>query len=123
MLALLVLTFGTLGTLALLVSRGRSRSAKWVLVLLWVIGLPMFLSSWNAGTVIGWRPMAMLQAALQVAALALLFTRSARDWPRAAVIHSRYFPAVQCVTGERLFSAQAAPGEGSRKPVGARYAA
>ncbi len=83
MLALLVLTFGTLGALALLVSRGRSRSAKWVLVLLWVIGLPMFLSSWNAGTVIGWRSMAMLQAALQVAALALLFTRSARDWLRA----------------------------------------
>ncbi len=83
MVGLLVLTFGTLGGLALLVSRARSRSAKWVLVLLWLIGLPMFLSSWNAGTVIGWPSMAMLQAMLQMVALALLFTRSGRHWLRA----------------------------------------
>ncbi len=80
MLILLALTFGTLGGLTLLVSRGRSRSSKWVLVALYVIGLPMFLLSLEAGTVVGWMMLALVQAGLQVAALGMLFTSPARAW-------------------------------------------
>ena len=80
MLSLLVLTFGTLGGLVLLVSRGRSRAAKWVLVLLYLAGLPLFVRSWDAGTIVGLGWLALVQAAMQVTALALLFTREARAW-------------------------------------------
>lgn len=80
MLALLALTFGTLGGLVLLVSRGRSRAAKWVLVLLYALGLPLTLGSWDAGTLVGSAWLALVQAAVQVAALALLFTPAAREW-------------------------------------------
>lgn len=80
MLALLALTFGTLGGLVLLVSRGRSRAAKWVLVLLYAVGLPLTLGSWDRGTLVGSAWLALVQAAMQVAALALLFTAPARAW-------------------------------------------
>ena len=80
MLTLLALTFGTIGGLVLLVSRGRSRSSKWVLVALYALGLPMFLGSLDAGTLIGWAMLALVQAALQVAALGMLFAPSARAW-------------------------------------------
>ena len=80
MLTLLALTFGTLSGLALLVSRGRSRAAKWVLVLLCLVGLPLFVRSWNSGSVVGLDWLALVQAGMQVAALALLFTREARAW-------------------------------------------
>jgi hypothetical protein len=80
MLALLGLTFATLTGLALLVSLGRSRSAQWVLLLLCAMGLPMMLGSYMRGSIVGSLPLALLQAALQVGSLALLFTGSARKW-------------------------------------------
>jgi hypothetical protein len=80
MLALVALSIFTLGALALLVSRGRSRSAKWVLSLLLAMGLPLFLISLARGTLIGLTALAVVQAALQAAAVALLFTGSAREW-------------------------------------------
>lgn len=80
MLALLGLTFGTLGGFTLLVSRGRIRSAKWVLTILCAIGVPLFLGSVMQGTIVGWELLAVVQAALQVASLGLLFTREARSW-------------------------------------------
>lgn len=81
-LALLGLTFFTMGASALLVSRGRMASAKWALVILCVIGLPLFFGALGRGTIVGWLPLALGQAALQVGSLALLFTREARDWLR-----------------------------------------
>ena len=80
--ALLALAFFIQGALALLVSRGRMWSAKWLLVILCAIGLPLVLASVAEGTIVGWVPVALLQAALQVASLALLFTREAREWVR-----------------------------------------
>lgn len=79
-LALLGLTFATLVGLVLLVSVGRSRPAKWVLVILCAIGLPMIVASYERGSIVGSLPLALVQAALQVGSLALLFTPSARKW-------------------------------------------
>jgi hypothetical protein len=80
MMALLALTFATLAGLVLLVSRGRSRSAKWVLVILCAIGLPLLLLSLERGTLIGSTPVALVQAGLQVGSLGLLFAPDARKW-------------------------------------------
>jgi hypothetical protein len=83
-LALLGLTFFTMGASALLVSRGRTPWAKWLLVILCAIGLPLFFASLGRGTIVGWAPLALGQAALQVVSLSLLFTREAREWLRGA---------------------------------------
>ncbi|HZF95787.1 MAG TPA: hypothetical protein VEZ20_13055 [Allosphingosinicella sp.] len=80
MLALLGLTFATLTGLVLLVSLGRSGSAKWVLLLLCAMGLPMMLGSYLNGNIVGSLALALLQAVLQVGSLALLFTPAARKW-------------------------------------------
>ena len=80
MAALLALTFASLGGLALLVSLGRSRSAKWVLAILCALGLPLMLASYERSTIIGSLPLAIVQAGLQVASLGLLFTAAARKW-------------------------------------------
>ena len=80
MVTLLSLTFFTLAALALLVSRGRQSSAKWLLTILCAIGLPMVLASVAAGRIVGWAPLALIQAAMQVTSLAFLFTPSARAW-------------------------------------------
>jgi hypothetical protein len=80
MLALLGLTFATLTGLVLLVSLGRSKSAQWVLLLLCAMGLPMMIGSYLRGSIVGSLPLALLQAALQVGSLALLFTARARKW-------------------------------------------
>ena len=80
MLTMLGLSLGTLGALAMLVSRGRSGSARWLLLILLLVGVPLFLRSLDRGTVVGWRALALLQAALQVASIGLLFTPSARLW-------------------------------------------
>lgn len=77
---LLALTFFTLGALALLVSRGRIGWAKWLLVALCAIGLPLVWASFAGGTLVGSAPLAAAQAALQAGSLALLFTSEARAW-------------------------------------------
>ena len=81
--AVIGLTLFTMGALVLLVSRGRLRWAKWLLVVLCAIGVPFFLAGLAAGKVAGWEPLALVQAALQVASLGFLFTREARDWLKA----------------------------------------
>ena len=80
MLAIVSLSVATLAALALLVSRGRSRSAKWVLTLLLLIGLPLFVLGLARGTVVASPLGAVVQAGLQAASLALLHTRSVRSW-------------------------------------------
>ncbi|PSJ43006.1 hypothetical protein [Allosphingosinicella deserti] len=80
MLTLLGLTFATLAGLALLVSRGRQASAKWVLTFLCVAGLPLVLVSLWQGSIAGSPPLAFAQAGLQVASLFPLFTLEARTW-------------------------------------------
>jgi hypothetical protein len=77
---LIALTLFTLGALALLVSRGRIGWAKWLLVVLCGIGLPLVWASFAAGTIVGSPPLAIVQAALQAGSLLLLFTEQARRW-------------------------------------------
>jgi hypothetical protein len=79
-LTIVALSLGTLAAVALLISRGRSRSAKWLLVLLLLLGLPLFLISVSRGTLVGWPSLAFLQAALQAGSICLLFSASSRDW-------------------------------------------
>ena len=80
MLTLVALSLGTLAGVALLVSRGRSTGAKWLLLMLLLAGLPMFFVGIGRGTIVGWEMLALVQAALQAGSIALLFTRSAREW-------------------------------------------
>jgi hypothetical protein len=80
LLAVVALSLFTLAALALLVSVGRNRSAKWVLTILCAIGLPLMLESYERGAIVGSLPLALVQGALQVGSLALLFAPSARKW-------------------------------------------
>jgi hypothetical protein len=78
--ALLGLTFFTMGALALLVSRGRTGWARWLLVALCLIGLPLMWGSFEAGRIVGSTALAAAQAAMQAGSLVLLFTKGARAW-------------------------------------------
>lgn len=79
-MTMLVLTLGTQVALVLLASRGRSNAAKWVLLAMLLIGLPLYLSSLKDGTIIGRGLLSLIQALLQTISVALLFTPSAREW-------------------------------------------
>ena len=83
-LAMLILTLGTEATLVLLASRARSSAAKWVLLAMLVIGVPLYLTSLERGTVVGAPLLSLLQALLQAASVSMLFTASARAWFRAS---------------------------------------
>jgi DNA-binding transcriptional LysR family regulator len=74
------LSLFVLGGMTLLVSRGRIWWARWVLALLYLGGLPLFLVELDTGRVVGWAALSVLQAALQGAGIALLFTRAAKVW-------------------------------------------
>lgn len=80
--AVALLSLATLAGLALLVSRGRSASAKWVLTALLATGLPLVLASLASGTIVGSPALALVQAGLQTSAVGLLFTEPARAWLR-----------------------------------------
>jgi hypothetical protein len=82
-LFLVLLVVATLAGLVLLVSRGRIAWAKWLLAILWLIGLPLFLLDLNRGSILGWTLLAAVQALLQSGSLALLFTDEARAWMKA----------------------------------------
>lgn len=81
---LLGLTLFTMGSLTLLVSRGRIGWARLLLVVLCAVGLPLVWGSFVAGRIAGSPTLAAAQAAMQVGSLALLFTREARAWLRGA---------------------------------------
>ena len=77
---LLGLTFFTMGSLALLVSRGGIGWARWLLVALCLMGLPLVWGSYLAGRIVGSPLLAAAQTAMQVGSLALLFTGEARGF-------------------------------------------
>jgi hypothetical protein len=80
--ALTIMIFRNLlfGTLALLVSRRRSKIAMWVLIAWAVLGLYLFLVRWaqSLGGLLGWD--IVLYIIGRTVAVALLFTPSARRW-------------------------------------------
>jgi RsiW-degrading membrane proteinase PrsW (M82 family) len=67
-------------TLTLLISRRHSKIAKWVMVGLFLLGLPMFLSSLAAGQHRGVAVIVAAQVIGQAVAYGLLFTSSSRRW-------------------------------------------
>ena len=75
-----VLTFGLLLALVLLISRRRSRVALWVLTGFWVIGLPIVIKQALDGHLLanGW--VTGLETIVQLIAIAMLWTPSARAW-------------------------------------------
>lgn len=78
--AVQMFVFGVTLTLVLLVSRRRSRIAMWIMIGLFLLGLPVMAGLLRAGLLIGW-PLANLASMVtQIVALALLFSRSARHW-------------------------------------------
>ena len=75
-----IFTFGLLGGLALLVAHRRSNLAKWILIVLFVLGLPAFFKIVSGGLLLGSVWISVLQTFGQVVAYGLLFTASARSW-------------------------------------------
>lgn len=66
--------------LTLLVSRRRSNVAKWIMIGLMGLGLPFVVGQLGSGMVLGWPLMTLAQTLIQIAALGLLFSPSARAW-------------------------------------------
>jgi hypothetical protein len=66
--------------LVLLVSRRRSGIAKWILFMLFAVGLAANVATYRPG--MNWRVdlAALLITGMQIAAIGLLFTASARTW-------------------------------------------
>lgn len=80
MLTVVGLSLFIIAALVLLVSRGPSRSAKWMLIITLLLGLPLYVLSLVRGTIIGWLWLSVIQAAAQIAGIAMLFTASAKSW-------------------------------------------
>ena len=75
-----VFTVALLVALVLLVSRGRRKSAKWVLVVLFALGLPITVRIFLSGDLAGSALLTVTQTVLLLIGLALLFTPSERRW-------------------------------------------
>lgn len=75
-----VIVLGLNLLLVLLVSRRRSRIAKWILVILFILAVPMTIWSWIEDPQLGWPLMDAVLLVMQGWGLALLFTPSARAW-------------------------------------------
>lgn len=76
-----VFTFGLLLALVLLVSRKRSRVAKWILLAMFGIGTVIYLTQLPMTLDTGFPGVASaIQTLLQLVALCSLFTRESRDW-------------------------------------------
>ncbi len=74
------MVFAVLAGLVLLVSRRRSRVAMWIIVFLFLLGLPITL---NNLYVTPTRPgvwLVLLETAMQAVAVAYLFTKPAQVW-------------------------------------------
>jgi hypothetical protein len=82
---LLTVEAGVLGffaVLTLLVSRRRSNIAKWILIALAVVGLPLTVIHYVQGRYIGIPLIGLIQSVGQLFAYALLFTDQSRQWLR-----------------------------------------
>jgi hypothetical protein len=69
-----------LSALYLWISRGRSNVGKWILTVLFIVGLPFTIMAHFAGPISSFGWVSLVQTMAQIAALALLFTRDARAW-------------------------------------------
>lgn len=74
------LTFGLMIALVLFVSRRRSKIAMWILIVMFLIGLPFFFKMISQGALLGAVWIGIAQTLGQFVAYGLLFTASARNW-------------------------------------------
>ncbi|WP_063976165.1 hypothetical protein [Sphingobium yanoikuyae] len=74
------LTFGLMIALVLFLSRRRSKIAMWILIIMFLIGLPFFFKMISQGALLGAVWIGIAQTLGQFVAYGLLFTSSARDW-------------------------------------------
>lgn len=75
-----ILTFAVIGGLTLLIFRRRSNVAKWISVVMGLLGLPFAIWLAATGKMQGSALISVVQTVGQLAAYALLFTRSSRAW-------------------------------------------
>ena len=73
-------TLAVMLALTLFVSRRGSSIAKWILIALAVLGLPIFLKHLAAGELEGVPLITAIQTVGQIVAYALLFTSASRQW-------------------------------------------
>jgi uncharacterized membrane protein len=76
----IIFTFALFGTLALLVSRRRSKIAMWVLVTWGLLSVSVTVVNIVRGQLLGSNVLTALQCFGDLVAFSLLFTRSARLW-------------------------------------------
>ena len=69
-------------TLTLLVSRRRSKVAKWILIALAIVGLPFAVLHYAKGLYLGAPLIGLIQTVMQLIAYGLLFTDQSRRWFR-----------------------------------------
>lgn len=81
-IAVQVITMAILLALVLLVSRRRQNWARWVLVVLFVIGLPALAKIVMSGQLPGSLWITIVQTVLQLVALFMLFTPPSQAWFR-----------------------------------------
>jgi hypothetical protein len=81
-------SIGLVLMLTLLVSRRRSNVAKWVLIVLFLIGLPGVIVLLANGLALGSPIITVFQTVLQAVGICLLFTPPARRWFRGDDVES-----------------------------------
>ena len=73
------LAIGVVGLLTWLIARRRQNWARWVMVVMYVVGLPFFVINMSEQGILT-VSLSAVQAVLQLVALVLLFTGNARPW-------------------------------------------
>jgi len=73
-------TVGLIAGLTLLVAHRRSRVAKWIMIVLFALGLPVFFKTISHGAPLSSVWITVLQTGGQLIAYSLLFSDSARYW-------------------------------------------
>jgi hypothetical protein len=74
------LTLAVMLGLTLFVSRRRSNIAKWILIALTALGLPILFQQLTSGQLQGALLITLTQTVSQIVAFALLFTPASRQW-------------------------------------------
>jgi hypothetical protein len=78
--AIQLFSFGLIVALTLLVSRRRSKIALWILVILFVLGVPATVLMAVRGQLLGSSLISLIQCIAELVALIFVFTPSARRW-------------------------------------------
>ena len=79
-----VISFAISLLLTLLISRARSRVAMWIFIVGFIIGFPVLARSLADEALWGPAGISVIQTAVQMVAICLLFTQRARLWMRKA---------------------------------------